>query len=114
MHKILSLTLLLDVNSTKQLSLLSFAHFSFRSSLNGRPPIGQNISLLASRQILLKYLTVVLILSVKTMTYLKKFIGIQFLYTKQCLAALSPIIKSPVSPLQPTMHPFLILPCCHL
>ena len=102
---ILCLTLLLDVNSTKQLSLLSFVHFSFRSSLNGRPPIGQNVSILASRQILPKYLPAVLIFSV---------IGIKFLYTRQCLPALSPIIIPPVSSLQPTMHPSLILLCCHL
>ena len=48
------------------------------------------VSLTAFGQILPKILPVVHISSFIIMTYLKKFIGIKSLITKQCLAELSP------------------------
>ena len=72
--------------------------------------------LTAFRQILPKSLPVVHNFSFITTTYLKKFIGIKSLITKQCPAELSPWIISPVSPILPKIFPLLssclLLPPC--
>ena len=83
-------------------------------SLPCRPHIGE--SLIAFRQILTKILPVVHICSFIITTYLKKFIEVKSISTKQCPAELSPWITPPVSPILLKMFPllssyFLTPPC---
>ena len=56
----------------------------------GSPPLYKVLSLIILRQ---KLLPVAHIFSFKIMNYLKKFIAIKSLNTKQCAAKLSPSVK---------------------
>ena len=67
----------------------------------------KKVSVIAFRNIAPKILPVVHISSLIFTTYLKKFIGIKSISTKQCPAELSPWIIPPVSPILPKMFPFL-------
>ena len=68
----------------------------------------KKVSLIVFRQILPNILPVVHIFSFIIMAYLKKFIGIKFLSTKQCPAELSPWIIPPLFPILPKMFPLLL------
>ena len=67
----------------------------------------KKVSLIVFRQILPKYLLAVHIFSFIITTYLKNFIGIKSLSTKQCPAELSPWIIPPVSPILPKIYHLL-------
>ena len=60
----------------------------------------KKVSVIAFRNIAPKILPVVHISSLIFTTYLKKFIGIKSISTKQCPAELSPWIIPPVSPIE--------------
>ena len=97
----------------KKLSPPPFLHASPHSFLPCLTLSFPSLSLIAFRQILPKTLPVGHIFSFINTTYLKKFIGIKSLSTKQCSAESSAWIIPPVSPILPKMF-FLLSSCMFL
>ena len=107
MSKCLNLVLLLDVTPYQKIESSLFPSYltPFLSWL--QTTYWKKVSLTAFRRILQKVLPVVHIFSFIITTYLKKFIGIKYLITKQCPVVLSPWVIPPVSPILPKIFPLL-------
>ena len=77
-----------------------------------KPHIGRKVSLIASRQILPKVLSLACIFSYTIMAYLKNLDGTKSLNTKQYPAGLPPRIIPQTFLLLPKMSPLLMLFFC--
>ena len=112
MPKTLNLPLFWMLSTTKKLNPAPFHYVSPRPCLHRNPHV---VTLMSFKQILLKILPVMRILSFAIMIYLKRLIGMKLLNTKQCPEGLPPrIIAHPMHfRSYKKIPPFLILLCCH-